>query len=306
MVSMASKARVRMCETIHMLGLEMSRRHELEQLKIKYFESSKYETNKAGTNGMHIELRNLEEECCGHPIEPLKVSRLRSKISKLEREQDLQKSFLDKMSSFDSLQNQFLNAVLQSDSSLCLTLLQKGVNVNQIVKPGVIPLHNAVLNGSIEVCQTLLEFGGDYSSYLSGTSSLVLAAGRGHRDIIQLLVDFGADVEDKGSGGVPALVMAARKGHVACVEVLLSLGADPNSQDLQENTALHSLAESTASEGDCMLEMLTLLLQAGADPKRTNRLGETPLLAALRLGNLKLAKALNSLQLFDFRTNCLI
>jgi len=77
MVSMASKARVRMCETIHMLGLEMSRRHELEQLKIKYFESSKYETNKAGTNGMHIELRNLEEECCGHPIEPLKVSRLR-------------------------------------------------------------------------------------------------------------------------------------------------------------------------------------------------------------------------------------
>ena len=105
-------------------------------------------------------------------------------------------------------------------------------------------------------------------------------------------------MEDKGSGGVPALVMAASRGHVACVELLLSLGADPNSQDLQENTALHSLAESSARDGDGVeLEtMLAMLLQAGADPKRTNRMGETPLLAALRFGNLKLARALGSIQ----------
>lgn len=96
-------------------------------------------------------------------------------------------------------------------------------------------------------------------------------------------------MEDKGSGGVPALVAAASGGHVACVELLLSLGADPNSQDSQENTALHSLAAGAA---DGMLEMMALLLQAGADPGRTNRLGETPLLAALRLCNLQLARAL--------------
>ena len=60
----------------------------------------------------------------------------RSKIGKLEREQDLQKSFIDKMSALDALQHHFLNAVVQGDSSLCLSLLQKGVNVNQIIKPG--------------------------------------------------------------------------------------------------------------------------------------------------------------------------
>ena len=53
-------------------------------------------------------------------------------------------------------------------------------------------------------------------------------------DIIQLLLDYGANVNDAGGEhcrGVTPLHDAAQNGHVEAVQILISRGADPNLKD---------------------------------------------------------------------------
>jgi ankyrin repeat protein len=73
------------------------------------------------------------------------------------------------------------------------------------------------------------------------TTALMAAAERGRIEIVNLLVDAGADVCFRGSGGWTALMLAARGGHREVVEHLLNAGADPSSETILRDTA-HSLA----------------------------------------------------------------
>lgn len=66
----------------------------------------------------------------------------------------------------------------------------------------------------------------------SGTTPLFIATLKGHADIIEWLVEFGAEVDKhQGSGsfrGISALYYAASTGNKALVETLLNNGADVN------------------------------------------------------------------------------
>ena len=48
-----------------------------------------------------------------------------------------------------------------------------------------------IVAGNVELSRLLLEFGADYSSYLSGTASLIIAVNEEKPAIIRLLVEFG-------------------------------------------------------------------------------------------------------------------
>uniref|UniRef100_A0A1X7TBD3 Uncharacterized protein n=1 Tax=Amphimedon queenslandica TaxID=400682 RepID=A0A1X7TBD3_AMPQE len=60
-----------------------------------------------------------------------------------------------------------------------------------------------------------------------GTTALSIAAERGHLDIVQLLLNDGADKSTANFAGETALVAAVREGHEK-VALLLSEEADPN------------------------------------------------------------------------------
>ena len=111
-----------------------------------------------------------------------------------------------------------------------------------------LPIHSAVKAGNLDLCRLLLEFGADYSSYLSGYPAMVLAAAEKRPDIIRLLSDFGifdvpdhmyvwwciifvflpgAQVGEKASDGTSALLAALKSGCTDCEQLLLSMGADP-------------------------------------------------------------------------------
>ena len=74
-----------------------------------------------------------------------------------------------------------------------------------------------------------------------------------------LLVAAGADVNDADAWGVSATVLAAHPGHGDLVEFLLENGADPNAA-AAGFTALH---EAVMRRDE---EMVTVLLTHGADP----------------------------------------
>ena len=96
------------------------------------------------------------------------------------------------------------------------------------------PIHDAAKTGDLAGVQAELDKGVDEddSSWGSwGETPLQLAARYSHNEIVELLIDNGADVNVKGGnlGGMP-LHHAAFEGHKEIVELLLAKSADVNAK----------------------------------------------------------------------------
>ena len=66
-----------------------------------------------------------------------------------------------------------------------------------------------------------------------GVSPLRGASSNGHKDVVRLLLDYGAKPNlASGDHGLTALHIAVLHGHNDVVELLLDGGADPNAVDL--------------------------------------------------------------------------
>jgi len=88
------------------------------------------------------------------------------------------------------------------------------------------------------------------------------------------LIQRGADLQAIDGYGLTPLL--SRAGHFqGRLEVLLDHGADPNQRDNKGETALHKAAKVGHAEN------VRLLLRRGADPQIRNHAGMTPLLKAL-------------------------
>ncbi len=99
------------------------------------------------------------------------------------------------------------------------------------------------------------------------------------RRIIELLVSAGAAVDQPDRGGVTPLHRAVRARSPAAVAALLSAGADPRAATSKAgSTALHLAvaptgASGTAGVGDYQLEIVRMLLAAGATLADVDRNG---------------------------------
>lgn len=147
----------------------------------------------------------------------------------------------------------------------------------------------------------------------NGSSVLLLAAYYGHPELAEVLVRHGAkadvfeasalgdfDTLRKLVGGDPALVnafaadgfyplgLAAFFGHRAIVEFLLKNGADVKTaaRNTQKVTALHG----AVARRD--VEIVKMLLEAGADPNARQERGFVPLHDAAANGNVALVELL--------------
>ncbi len=92
-----------------------------------------------------------------------------------------------------------------------------------------------------------------------GDTALMFAARVGDLDSAKLLVDAGANVNDRDAWGVSALVLAAHSGYGDLVQLLLEKGADANDA-AAGFTALH---EAIMRRDE---KVVALLLEHGANP----------------------------------------
>jgi len=90
-------------------------------------------------------------------------------------------------------------------------------------------------------------------------TALHLAAEGGRRDVAELLLDSGANVQLRDNMGFTALDLAVKNRHVALARLLLDHGADPNAAGSGGHTSLHWAARA----GD--LNCVELLLSRGAE-----------------------------------------
>ncbi|KAK2810116.1 hypothetical protein FQN50_003311 [Emmonsiellopsis sp. PD_5] len=111
-----------------------------------------------------------------------------------------------------------------------------------------------------------------------GRTPLCYAAGSGHRSVVELLLEKGAELNHFDKKGYSPLLRAAAMGHTETAKLMLEKGADPNSKTVLNYTPLLLAAK----EGHA--SMLEALLEKNADPNVKNRCGETSLSTAV-LGN---------------------
>jgi ankyrin repeat protein len=90
-------------------------------------------------------------------------------------------------------------------------------------------------------------------------TALIIAAGAGGKDAVDLLLKEGADIDAQGSWGSTALHSAACNGHNDVVELLLTNGAEINAKGARGNTAL-TFAVSLGQA-----DVVATLLKHGAD-----------------------------------------
>ena len=118
--------------------------------------------------------------------------------------------------------------------------------------------------------------------YLLGYSCIVIAATYGYIDIIELLINFGADVEDKGRSRNPPIIAALEGGHLEVFEYLVDqIGADVNSTNCDENTCLHIAVNLKVESISYQLQIIHSIIDRGINQTRVNRKGLTALQLAL-------------------------
>ncbi len=146
-------------------------------------------------------------------------------------------------------------------------------------------LDYAVTEGQVALVKLLLETN-EMEEYLKDDSyctSLLSAASFGHEQIVQLLVEQGAQVDSKDIQGRTPLFLAATNGHEAVVRLLLEQGTNTELKDPSYKTTLSLALINAAQHG--FESVVRLLLEHGADVDKKDSTNRTPLTTAAMNGH---------------------
>ncbi|KAJ5358697.1 uncharacterized protein N7496_011110 [Penicillium cataractarum] len=104
-----------------------------------------------------------------------------------------------------------------------------------------------------------------------GWSALHWAALKADAELMQKLIDYGAEVDIRSPVGRTALHIIADHGVTLCADVLLKAGANINALDHWGKTPLFQAAQCNVAD------LLDTLLNHGANPRLSEKSGDTPL-----------------------------
>ncbi|EAY07153.1 ankyrin repeat protein, putative [Trichomonas vaginalis G3] len=113
-------------------------------------------------------------------------------------------------------------------------LFQHGANINATDKKGVSAIHLAIKNNFIDIIKLFISNGEDINA-----SALNNAVMFNSKEIVDILILHGANINAKGKNGKTAIHIAAIYGRKELAELLLSIGADINAKDKKGRNALH-------------------------------------------------------------------
>ena len=158
------------------------------------------------------------------------------------------------------------------------TFLKKGVNVNKADEDGWTPLLWASSKGRMVITKLLLNKGANINKAEDcGWTPLHMASRWCLPNVVKLLLKKGANVNKADKNGRTPLHWACHLGHVEIVKLLLTApGIKVDKKTMIGFTAL-MVAARNGNESNSHIEIVKLLLKAGADPFKKSRGGKTAL-----------------------------
>ncbi len=199
-----------------------------------------------------------------------------------------------------------------TQNGVLLSGLEEGVSyVGQTVLPrgGWSALMYAAREGATDAVRALAEGGANLDlTDPEGTSALIIAIINGHWEAASALIDKGASINLADIKGMTPLYAAIDmhtlgdtfgrpyppapviEGSVGIIKLLLAAGANPNAQlkgpilkrvyDAGDNRLGEGATPLMRAARKCDVAVMTLLLEAGANPKLAQKSGNTPLMLA--------------------------
>lgn len=164
-------------------------------------------------------------------------------------------------------------------------LLIKNANINSITRDRQTPLHLAAQYGFCDIIYMLLDYGADINFFdINERSPLSLAIAQCKEDAARILITKGTRLnhEESSFGGYTPLYRAVVNNLTNTVKLLIDYGA--------KIIHSHFLLHIAASKGN--LEIVKILVKAGAVVNMRNEEGMTPLMIACSTKNLHIAKYL--------------
>jgi hypothetical protein len=149
-------------------------------------------------------------------------------------------------------------------------------------KPEAVPLYYAAMLGFHDLAEHLIAEHPEHVNAKGGSEVILMhvAARYGHADILSLLLDHGADVDDRDQSQTP-LHRASWHGKLEAGRFLLDRGADINARNNGGWTPLFAAALNG------YVEFAQMLLERGAKINDQDDNGFTPLQMAVHLGNIQ-------------------
>jgi uncharacterized protein len=160
----------------------------------------------------------------------------------------------------------FFVAIKQDDARAVTALLNRGFDPETPDPQGLTGLFIAVREGSLKAANALADWPKTKveTRTADDESPLMMAALKGHIDLVRKLIARDADVNKTGW---TALHYAATSGHLAIIELLLDNHAYIDAESPNGTTPLMMAAHYGSPAA------VKLLLEAGADPALKNQLG---------------------------------
>jgi len=127
-----------------------------------------------------------------------------------------------------------------------------------------------------------------------GYTALHLASIHGRKEIVELLINAGADLNIQDNDGNTALYWASIRGHTECIELLIKAGSvNINIQNYYGKTALHEASRYGYKE------IVELLIKAGVNVSIQSNNGYTALLLAAKFNQKTIIESLLNSRLID-------
>lgn len=169
----------------------------------------------------------------------------------------------------------FFSAIQQDNPVKLQALLERGFDANTPDPKGQKGLYLALTEPSLKAAQVLVNWPKTDVNHLNakGESPLMLAALKGHQDLVEPLIKRGADVNKTGW---TALHYAASSGQLAIISQLIEHSAYIDAESPNGTTPLMMAAMYGSPAA------VKLLLQEGADAQLKNQQGLSALQFAQR------------------------